>query len=132
MIKDKIEIINNAAFVEVFFTDFISGQIVSAKMLLDTGAKFTILDKGFLQRLGYNDKKAPKEAFLGYGGKERVGSLVKIKGIKLHKLKRKNFEVLADDMPLGFLMYCSGILGLDFFLNQSFTINLKTKEFNFN
>ncbi len=101
-------------------------------MLLDTGAKFTILDKGFLQRLGYNDKKADKKAFLGYGGKERVGSLVKIKSIKLHKLKRKNFEVLADDMPLGFLMYCSGILGLDFFLNQSFTINLKNKEFYFN
>jgi hypothetical protein len=130
---------NNTKFVVIDKSIFINVEIIlpnskekkEVPMLLDTGAKYNIIDSSLLKKLGYDLNLYHSFTFRGFGSKDLIGKEVKISSMKLHKLKRTNVSVIAYDMPLYFLQYCFGIIGLDFLRNQIFTIDLKNNEFHF-
>ncbi len=132
MEKVKLKLVDRAIIVKVVLSLANGNEKAEIPMLLDTGAKFSLIDKNTLESFGYTLKNASDIIFKGVGKEKLLGKKIKVKSIQLHKLKRQNFEIVAYDFPTITAMQYQGILGLDFFLNQSFTINLKNKEFYFN
>ncbi len=132
MEKVKLKLVDRAIIVKVVLSLANGNEKAEIPMLLDTGAKFSLIDKNALESFGYTLKNASDITFKGVGKEKLLGKKIKVKSMQLHKLKRQNFEIVAYDFPMITTMHYQGILGLDFFLKQNFTINLKNKEFHFN
>lgn len=91
------------------------------KMLLDTGASYSMIPQEAAIAIGYNPS-APKERveFITASGIE-YAPIINIKGIKALGFENKNFDVVCHNLPPKSSV--EGLLGLDFLTQFNVLLN---------
>ncbi len=114
--------------IDFYYIDKISNEIEKSKMrmLLDTGCNSTVLNINFAKMLGFEvTKKTPKSMMYTASGivtntyKYKI-PLVEIPefGYNIENMELQIFDAMIDEKEY------VGYLGLDFFKNTTFTINM--------
>ena len=87
-------------------------EVVTCKLLIDTGASFTILPWELLDNLGYNLIISKKKIRLISATGSIIAPLIKVDWIHSLGTRFESFPVVAYTLPKD--MYIDGILGIDF------------------
>ncbi len=96
------------------------------RLLLDTGATYTVLPLGFLKELGYDvQSSTPRTQIAAAGGFLQVPRVTIDLFSCLGECER-SFSVLAMDLPPSNII--SGLLGMDFLLKQKAVIDVDKAE----
>lgn len=94
------------------------------RLALDTGASNTLINVGILVAIGYDPALVPERVQVTTGsGIEFVPRLALSKIVALGQ-ERLDFPVLCHTLPPS--AGIDGLLGLDFFREQSLTLNFRT------
>lgn len=99
-------------------------KVLTSRMVLDTGATFTIISWGIADLLGYNPKSASEIKIITASGTEAVKTL-NIKRIKALGAEITNLKIVCHDLPSD--SGVDGLLGLDFLKHFNLFINFKDK-----
>jgi hypothetical protein len=96
------------------------------KMLLDTGASHTTIDSNALYMIDYNSKDVAGMAEIETGNGIVEAEILEISSLSSLGLTRKNFFVqVYDFLSHGIFSDYNGVLGLDFFKDTKFCIDMK-------
>jgi predicted aspartyl protease len=96
------------------------------RLLLDTGATYTVLPLGFLKELGYAvQPSTPRIRIAAAGGFLQV-PMVTIDQFSCLGECVRSFSVVSMDLPPSSVI--SGLLGMDFLLKQKAVINVDKAE----
>lgn len=98
-------------------------KIVEAVFAVDTGATTSVVNFGTLQNAGYKRNDAFDKTTITTGSKIENVHLFKVNSIKALDLVRRNFEIIAHDLPI--TTFIDGLLGLNFFKNKDLFISFK-------
>ena len=102
------------------------------RLALDTGATHTVVDLSEVIVAGYglNDSIGLEEYETANGNV--MASIFRIRRFEVLGEKRADFTISAYDyLASGVLADINGVLGLDFFQNRTFCINMEKKEISF-
>ena len=115
----------DAEYELIVVTILIDGRHVF-KMLLDTGATHTTIDSNTLYMIDYNSKDVAETTEIETGnGVVEVG-ILEIAALSSLGLTRKKFPVqIYDFLSHGIFSDYNGVLGLDFFKDVKFCIDMK-------
>ena len=91
------------------------GDYFSIKLLVDTGASFTILPVQILKDLGYDIKHPIREENIVTGKGTIKAPVVQVSWLNCLGQTIKNFEVIAYNLPPN--LRVDGVLGMDFLRN---------------
>lgn len=103
-----------------------SGDFVRLRLLVDTGASFTILPIQVLEDLGYDIRNPLRrqEIFTGQG--RIYAPVVSISWFNCVGQLIENFEIIAHDIPSPLRL--DGILGMDFLCRFRAVISVSSAE----
>ena len=100
-------------------------------LALDTGASHTTFDLTQILMLGYSVTDAIRMERVKTGGGTVETYVFVLKQLTCLGITRTNIEVSAYDFfAFNIVAYFDGVLGLDFFEDVKFCIDLKQKEIN--
>lgn len=104
----------------------IKGKVntVNAVFVLDTGASLTVINNDVLLRAGYKKEDYIEKINTTTASGNSGGMIVKISSIAALGFIRKNFKIIAKDLPL--TLFVDGLLGIDFLRNKELNLNFKT------
>jgi hypothetical protein len=103
------------------------------KMLLDTGASHTTIDSNALYMIDYNSKDITGTTEIETGNGIVEAGTLKIAALSSLGLTRKNFPVqIYDFLSHGIFSDYNGVLGLDFFEDTKFCIDMKKNTITIN
>lgn len=100
-----------------------ANKIVDGVFALDTGCTTTVVSPDFLERCNYSKKDFIKLADFTTGSGKEKGYEIKLKNINSLNLIRRNFKVIAYELPISFKF--DGLLGTDFIQNKDLLISYK-------
>jgi hypothetical protein len=84
------------------------------KLILDTGAEFTIVDTGLIEEIGYSARDAKHiSAVLGASGDAQDGYILEMKALRFFGKKAKLVTVGAFDFDHFAHFGAHGVLGFD-------------------
>jgi predicted aspartyl protease len=96
------------------------------KMLLDTGASHTTIDSNALYMIDYNSKDIVGIADIETGNGIIEAEILEVSTLSSLGLTRKDFPVqVYDFLSHGVFSDYNGVLGLDFFKDTKFCIDMK-------
>jgi predicted aspartyl protease len=98
----------------------------TARLALDTGATFTVLDAAFLVALGYDPVVSTRRIQLTTGSGVEFVPLVAIDRLEALGESRSGFVVVAHTLPPSASV--DGLLGLDFLRERDLGISFKRGE----
>jgi predicted aspartyl protease len=96
----------------------------SLRLALDTGASSTMINRRILRRLGYELSAGAEGVGIITGSRVELASPITVSRFSALRQQRRNFPVLAYDMPPE--AGIDGVLGLDFFRGQNLNIDFRT------
>ena len=88
------------------------GRSVYLRMVLDTGASFTIIPWSAAEALGYHPANSSDRVQFMTGSGREAAPLLMLKGIEVLGVRLRQVPVLCHDLPQGSLV--DGLLGLSF------------------
>lgn len=95
-----------------------------ARVMVDTGASYTVLPMSLLEAAGYAADAAIREqAIVTASGMERV-PLFRVEALEALQRVRPGHTVLAHDLPVE--SGVDGLLGLDFFRGSRLTVDFRS------
>ena len=94
-----------------------------ARLALDTGASATCLRTDFVEELGYDLSMVLNRTRIVTGTQVETVPRLAIARLAALKQERENFVVVAHTLPPS--IGIDGLLGLDFFQNQTLTLNFR-------
>jgi len=109
----------------LFYTvDAVKGQndVVACKLLIDTGASYTILPRELLDNLSYNLVISKIKVRLITASGSIIAPQIKVEWIHSLGTKFEKFPVVAHTLPKD--MHIDGILGIDFLKNAKVQIDV--------
>ena len=92
--------------------DGIGERSVSLRMVLDTGASFTIVSWSAAEALGYHPERSPDRMQFMTGSGREAAPVFTVKAIEAVGVRLGHVPVLCHDLPQGSLV--DGLLGLSF------------------
>ena len=92
--------------------DGIGERSVSLRMVLDTGASFTIISWSAAEALGYHPERSPDRMQFMTGSGRAAAPVFTVKAIEAVGVRLGQVPVLCHDLPQGSLV--DGLLGLSF------------------
>ncbi len=92
--------------------DGVSERSVSLRMVLDTGASFTILSWSAAEALGYHPERSADRVQFTTGSGREAAPVFTVKSIEVVGVRLTRVPVLCHDLPQGSLV--DGLLGLSF------------------
>jgi predicted aspartyl protease len=96
------------------------------KMLLDTGASHTTIDSNALYMIDYNSKDIVGIVDIETGNGIIEAEILEISTLSSLGLTRKDFPVqVYDFLSHGVFSEYNGVLGLDFFKDTKFCVDMK-------
>jgi len=96
------------------------------RLALDTGATGTVVSAGLLVALGYDPALTPDRVQITTGSGVEFVPCVTLEKIMALGQERTEFPVLGHTLPPS--AGVDGLLGLDFFRDQSLTLNFRTGQ----
>lgn len=94
---------------------------ISARLLLDTGSVFTLVDPDLLERAGYDSAAARSTVSIaGVNGTTKTALYV-VSSLRTLNVERRNLAVLAHELP-GSLPF-EGLLGVNFLLGRRLIVD---------
>ncbi len=103
------------------------------KLILDTGATVTTIDSNVLYMAGYRPEDSVGTEMVETASGIIETDLYELKEFKLLGILRKNFVIQAHDfLEYGIISDYNGLLGLDFFEEYKFCIDMITNELTIN
>lgn len=97
------------------------GASVSARLLLDTGSVFTLIDPGLLERAGYDRASARSTVSIAGVNGVAAAALFIVSSLTALSVERRNLGILAHPLP-GSLPF-DGLLGVNFLLGRRLIID---------
>ena len=95
----------------------------TARLVLDTGASRTLVNRDIVERLGYSLSADLPTARVATGSRIENMPMLVVSRIAALGRDLTNLEVLCHNLPAGTTI--DGLLGLDFFRNQRLTIDFR-------
>ena len=96
------------------------------RLALDTGATGTLVNVGMLMVVGCDPAVSTDSVQVTTGSGVELVRRVELDGIRALGVSRKGFSVLGHSLPPS--SGIDGLLGLDFFRDQSLTIDFRRGE----
>jgi len=95
----------------------------TARLVLDTGASRTLVNRDIIERLGYTLSAALPTARVATGSRIENMPIIVVNRIAALGRELANLEVLCHNLPTGTTI--DGLLGLNFFREQRLTIDFR-------
>ena len=92
--------------------DGIGERSVALRMVVDTGASFTIISWSAAEALGYHPERSPKRIQFMTGSGREAAPMFTVKAIETVGVRLDEVSVFCHDLPQGSLV--DGLLGLSF------------------
>ena len=92
--------------------DGVGERSVSLRMVLDTGASFTIISWSAAEALGYHPERSSRRVQFTTGSGREAAPVFTVKAIEAVGVRVMQVPVLCHDLPQGSLV--DGLLGLSF------------------
>jgi predicted aspartyl protease len=96
------------------------------RLLVDTGATYTVLPVGFLKTLGYDVANAPQKTQVTAAGGNLQVPLVVVKRFSCLGCSVDDFSLVALNLPLNSVI--SGLIGMDFLVRHRAIIDTGKAE----
>jgi predicted aspartyl protease len=93
------------------------------RLILDTGASRTLVNRDIIERLGYSLSASLPIARVATGSRIENMPVIAVNRISALGVEFGNLEVLCHNLPSGTSI--DGLLGLNFFRNQRLTIDFR-------
>jgi hypothetical protein len=94
---------------------------ISARLLLDTGLAFTLIDPGLLERAGYDRASARNTVTIAGVNSTSAAGLFIVSSLSALGIERRNLAILAHRLP-GSIPY-DGLLGVNFLLGRRLIVD---------
>lgn len=98
------------------------GEVMN-RLILDTGASRTLVNRDIIERLGYSLSASLPIARVATGSRIENMPVIAVNRISALGVEFGNLEVLCHNLPSGTSI--DGLLGLNFFRNQRLTIDFR-------
>ena len=99
-----------------------SGEAM-VRLILDTGASRTLVNREVIERLGYSLSTGLPTARVATGSRIENMPIITVSRISALGLERGNLEVLCHNLPAGTSI--DGLLGLNFFREKKLIIDFR-------
>ena len=99
------------------------GASTVARMAVDTGASITSVRHELLELIGYDLSMVLSRTRIVTGTQAETVPILSVARLAALKQERENFVVVAHTLPPS--LGIDGLLGLDFFADQTLTLNFR-------
>ena len=103
--------------------DGIGERSVALRMVVDTGASFTIISWSAAEALGYHPERSPRRIQFMMGSGREAAPMFTVKAIEAVGVTLGHIPVLCHDLPQGSLV--DGLLGISFLRHGRLAIDFQ-------